>query len=455
VVKDNYNKFIQLRNEFKFFAFEGFTIQNNFSELKISFEFNSADKYFFYPTLTFRKKHLMTGDFSESEIENFVFHIGLIELISYWKATCSPVIIIKPNKLNQEQIHWWKNLWFNGLGEFFYVNNIHTQKENFVEIVCDSEKHPSSVNLLNDDRKVLIPIGGGKDSAVTMELLKNRYRCIPMILNPREASLKTVSIGGFDSESTLEIFRTIHPQLLQLNSMEFLNGHTPFSALLAFVSIFSAYLTGSKSIALSNESSANEPTDAVSGVNHQYSKSFEFEKDFRNYNAKYISPDINYYSFLRPLNELNIAKIFSRLTSYHQVFKSCNAGSKTDTWCGKCSKCLFTYIILSPFLESEKLTRIFNKNLFSDPDLKMILDELTGLSQIKPFECVGTVDEVNFALCKTIEQYKKPLPYLLNYYLSTPQYQIYRISEQDFSVLNKEHFLSEKLFSLLKTSVDG
>jgi hypothetical protein len=110
---------------------------------------------------------------------------------------------------------------------------------------------------------------------------------------------------------------------------------------------------------------------------------------------------VQYFSFLRPLSELQIAKLFSQCKAYHPVFRSCNVGSKTDSWCGHCPKCLFTWIILSPFLSREKLTAIFGKDLMADESLQPILEELNGTAAVKPFECVGTVEEVRACLKDT------------------------------------------------------
>ncbi|KAF5030046.1 hypothetical protein DSECCO2_642240 [anaerobic digester metagenome] len=178
-------------------------------------------------------------------------------------------------------------------------------------------------------------------------------------------------------------------------------------------------MTGVSDIALSNESSANESTVPGTDVNHQYSKSFEFEQDFRDYYEKYISEGFNYFSFLRPLTELQIAELFSKMTAYHAVFRSCNAGSKEDIWCGKCPKCLFANIILSPFLPPEKLKEIFGSDLFDSRVLVTAFDELNGKIPVKPFECVGTVSEVNEAIQLAIQTFykeKKSLPYLLSIY---------------------------------------
>ncbi|MCD4682010.1 MAG: hypothetical protein K8R86_01895, partial [Bacteroidales bacterium] len=340
--KDNYKKYKQLRKDYKFFIYEGFSIKNDKDKISVIYDFNLADKFRFHPTLEIVKGKYFNNDISDQTLQNFVFHIGMIELISYWKAACPKKIIIKPYKLRDTQIAWWKHLYFNGLGEFFYLNNIHESVHEIFDIKCESDEEVKAFNVDLDNEQVLVPIGGGKDSIVTLELLKDHFRCIPLVVNPRPASLNTIETASFKDDEFIKINRTIHPQLLELNKKGFLNGHTPFSALLAFVSIFVAALSGSRHIALSNESSANEPTHQKSGVNHQYSKSYEFEKYFREYVLKYISPDINYFSFLRPLNEYKIAEIFSRYSQYFKKFKSCNVGSKTDSWCGHCPKCLFT-----------------------------------------------------------------------------------------------------------------
>ncbi|MCD4746357.1 MAG: hypothetical protein K8R58_08665 [Bacteroidales bacterium] len=454
---NNFIKYENFRKKYTYIIYESYSISINKSTLYIQFNFNLADKYFFTPTLKFhRRDFYLTDNLTKSELNNIGFHIGMIELISYWKAACPPKIIIKPNYLSKEQIDWWKKLYFNGLGEFFYVNKIYADKDNFVEIIADSgeDLKRNSFNIMN---ATLIPVGGGKDSVVTLELLsKLNKNNLPLILNPGKASLKTIKAAGFSRNNIIEIHRTIHPQLLKLNDMGFLNGHTPFSALLAFVSILAAILSGRKNIALSNESSANEATVNNTNINHQYSKSFEFENDFRYYVNKYISKDFNYFSFLRPLSEINISKLFSQHSEYFKIFKSCNVGSKTDSWCCKCPKCLFTYIILSPFISQSQLKIIFGKNLFKDSTLIQIFNQLIGIEKNKPFECVGTIDEVNTAIVLTIrKEQKNKLPLLLKYYTTLGNYELYKNVEIEkiFNNFNNKHFLNPEFEKILKSSL--
>jgi len=169
-----------------------------------------------------------------------------------------------------------------------------------------------------------------------------------------------------------------------------------------------------------------------------------------------LTNDIHYFSLLRPLSELQIASVFAKNSSCFSDFRSCNVGSKTNIWCGKCSKCLFTFIILSPFLKPEVLVDIFGYNLLENSELKLFFDELIGVADVKPFECVGTVDEVNIALCLTMAYYKDELPYLLNYYKNIRGENYCKSSavNVDLSHLESEHFLEEKFLDLIKTKLN-
>lgn len=408
MVKNNNQLYHSLRKQYSFFEYQSYSFSVTEGELTAEFCFNLSDSYVFKPVIKIPQRDIYNYNvLDDSDIRNFVFHIGLVELVSYWKAACPPKVIIKPHKLSIFQENWWKKLYFNGLGEFFYLNNIDSDFESFMSINSQGETLIPSNSELNN-KKVLVPIGGGKDSIVTLELIKkSQFEVVPMIVNPREASIRTINIAGFQKEESVIIERRIDPILLELNNNGFLNGHTPFSALLAFTGALSSMITGISNIALSNESSANESTVPNSKINHQYSKTFEFESDFNEYIRKYLHNGINYFSFLRPINELQIAKLFSGFKQHFDSFRSCNVGSKNDRWCGQCSKCLFTYIILSPFIERKELVKIFGRDLLDDKELLPVLDELTGKADVKPFECVGTPDEVNAALSVYSEEIEK------------------------------------------------
>ncbi|MFH1671275.1 MAG: hypothetical protein ABH889_00655, partial [Candidatus Portnoybacteria bacterium] len=202
----------------------------------------------------------------------------------------------------------------------------------------------------------------------------------------------------------------------------------PFSAYLAFLTLLVAAVFKYRQIAVSNEKSSNEGNVKYLGktINHQWSKSFEFEKKFRKYCKEYLTENIEYSSYLRSLYEIQIAKLFSKYPKYFKVFLSCNEAYKTASgtrkpekkWCGNCSKCLFTYMILYPYLKKEKLVNIFGTDLYEEKKLLPLLQQLTGERGFKPFECVGTTTESRRALELSWKKTKKTekLPFLLEYF---------------------------------------
>lgn len=422
-MKYNDAKYNDLRKIYKEFNYDNYSYNFSNNKLEISFEFSQYDGIKFNPKWIIPINENVYFKKNKKFLDKIVFNLGLVEVISYWKATCSPVLNIKCSSIDENQKKWWKKLYFNGLGEFFYTNNICVDEDNFINIKCIKQDLEEKITLEDEYYGCLIPIGGGKDSIVTLETLsqseqKNDNLCY--IVNPRGATIETVKMAGY-SNNTICVSRTLDKNLIDLNLKGFLNGHTPFSAILAFSSYLTAYLCNKKYIVLSNESSANESNVEGTNINHQYSKSIEFENDFREYVNNYLSNEIQYFSFLRPLNEFRIIKIFCKYPKYFKIFKSCNVGSKEDIWCKNCPKCLYVYIMLSAFLSLDKMNDIFETNLFENSTLKNILDGLVSDKFDKPFECVGTKKEINYALyikINNIKKNKETMPSLLTYYIN-------------------------------------
>ncbi len=403
---DNNEKYRSLRAQYPEFEYVAWHHEVCPEGLRLWFDFRMGDIEF-HPTALIERRPFLNFDV---DIDSIVFNIGMIELISYWKCACPPTVRVLCGSLSSEQVAFWKKLYWHGLGEFFYTNGIQETPEAFLEIESGELRIENYSCAKANSQLYIVPIGGGKDSVVTLELLRRSGKTIrPLIMNPRGATVECARVAGFPMDEVLVIRRTIDPTLLELNAKGYLNGHTPFSAMLAFYTRLASALSGIPNVALSNESSANESTVIGSDVNHQYSKSLEFEDDFRHY-----CPGFNYFSFLRPLSELQIAMLFSRFTAYHDVFRSCNVGSKQDIWCGHCAKCLFAYIILSPFIEPARLNQIFGKSMLDDITLEHEFRQLLGEEETKPFECVGTVSEVRQALSMALARwYKTERPSLL------------------------------------------
>lgn len=411
--------FETLRNNYPRFIYKKYNIFEEKDKIIIEYKFEIENLCEFSPKIEILKKNFKFKNLYSKTAENIIFNIGMVEAISYFKATCSPQFIIKCGKLDGFQTNWFKKLFYLGLGEFRFINNINISQDDFVEIISEGEK----LNIQNENKDfqgIIIPVGGGKDSNVTLDLLKEyKNKSLVFHIGSQEVPLKCAKIAGFEDDKIIQVNRFLDKALIDLNSKGFLNGHTPFSALIAFLTYLMAYLLNKKYIALSNEDSANETNIKDENINHQYSKTIEFENDFRKYCKKYFKTNIEYFSMLRPINELQIAMLFSKLEEFHNVFNSCNVGSKEKVWkwCCQCPKCLFVFTILSPFLYKEKLINIFGKDLFENKELLRTFIDLCGYGETKPFECVGTYREIRVAVSKTIENLKeKNLPYLLEYY---------------------------------------
>lgn len=405
----------QLREKHPSFVYKNYSLTENNGEILIRYDFYMENGAEFHPEIRIPTANLDIVNAYDSECaERIIFSLGMVELVSYWKCACPPKVYVDCGYLDSFDIAWWKRLYFGGLGEFHYINGICADEESFMDIVCRYEHKDSPAFEYNNTGKNLITVGGGKDSAVTTDLLKEfRDDNIFFTVNDQEARTQTVLKAGYSEDRIVKTYRTIDKKLLELNAKGYLNGHTPFSAIVAFLSLYCAYLTGAENIVLSNESSANESNIKGSKVNHQYSKSFAFEEDFRKYTEKNIMNEINYFSMLRPFNELQIAKYFAKCSEFLPVFRSCNRGSKKNIWCGKCAKCLFVFIMLSPFIEYSKLIEVFGNDMLGDEEMTEDFEGLVGLSGIKPFECVGTPDEIRLALCLLDRKIQGEKPLLL------------------------------------------
>lgn len=406
--------FAELRKKFDNISYDGFSCKENEKDVEINYFYTLGEYRFVHKISILKKKFFIMENIKDKDI--FLFNLGMVELISYYKLACPKRVILRAGCLNDDQKEFWKKLFYKGLGEFRFVNNIDVSYDGFVDFenATKLQFRKSQVDKLSGN---LVPIGGGKDSVVTIELLKAQggdNTCF--IINPRGATTDTVNVAGYKMEDSVEVIRKIDPKLIELNNEGFLNGHTPFSASLAFLGIFCALLSGKEFVVLSNESSANEATDEETGANHQYSKSLEFEIDFVKYVEKYINSHIKYFSLLRGMRELDIAKKFSEYKQYHKIFRSCNVGSKNggNEWCGECPKCLFVYIMLAPFMERDELVDIFGHDLLDDAKLQHYFNQLIGKEKTKPFECVGTRAEVNEAVNMIRNKYKDNLPRLLS-----------------------------------------
>ena len=443
----------QLRRKHPRLIYQDFEVKPDGKNLRISFSFLLEPDIVFTPEIiipVINQESPRRGEETPA-IKNLAFHLGLVEAISYWKAACPPELIVAAGYLSPDQIGWWRNLFIHGLGEFFFRNQVDFTASDFLTIRSTQGSNLCSLQRLDLDGELsgdLILAGGGKDSIVTMETLKTipgRQNALFLNSNQESPSFARRLLAKAGFPNPIVVDRKIDPKLLQLNKQGYLNGHTPFSAYLGFLGVLVAYLHGFKHLISSNELSAGEASLIYKSmeINHQYSKSFAFEKSFREYCSKYLftnqeSPGdarrllnhtagVNYFSFLRPLYELQIAKMFSSFAgarsfdspakggiaqddeNYDAVFVSCNVG-RGKFWCGRCPKCAFSYLSLFPFMPDARLKKIFGSDLFENPEIQNNILDLVGLGKYKPFDCVGTKDESVLAVALAIKKTKNQKP---------------------------------------------
>ena len=408
------NKASDLRKRYPRFNFDSFSVTPGNSLLVVDYFYSAPPDLHFKSTITFQS---VPADINvpPETLENLLFQIGMVELFSYWKATCSPLIEIRAGNLNSDQLAWWKSLLLNGMGEYFYVNRIPFTAPDFVAIEAATNGDAPTPYQGQLRRGLLIPLGGGRDSAVAAKLVKDSgIQPGFMIMNAIPAALRVAR--SLDCAEPILVTRVLDPLILDLNRRGFLNGHVPFSATLAFINAACLALYGYSVIGIANEKSSDEGNIAYEGrmINHQYSKSSAFETSFNDYMKKFMLADAVYLSLVRPLFELQIGRMFARLHSVHGAVSSCNRFQSAGKWCGECPKCLSVYVTTYPFVERDVLSKIFgSRDFFDNPKSIQILDSLVGLGENKPFECVATIDETVYALAlcvETAERQERPLP---------------------------------------------
>jgi hypothetical protein len=327
--------------------------------------------------------------------------------VSYYKTYVPPEIVVRQGELDADMAAFFSKTYQRGLGEFWYVNRLDPRTPVTFPTTTDAIQAAT-----HNGTGQLVAIGGGKDSLVSIELLSSQGGDITTWSLGHQSQLQPLVDRVGSSHAWVE--RSWDKKLLELNQQGAYNGHVPISAIFASVGTIVAILSGKRDVVMSNEQSANEPTLQYEGlaINHQYSKSQEFERDYQQYLHRMFGDSLRYYSFLRPLSEVRISEIFAETSfgKYKDVFSSCNRAfvhtSDRMSWCGECPKCAFVFLALTPFIPREELQDIWEgKNLLLDPALVVTYRQLLGIEGDKPLECVGEVKESRAAMRLAFQLY--------------------------------------------------
>jgi hypothetical protein len=326
----------------------------------------------------------------------------LIAGLSYYKAGAARRIDVGTTPLGTHGRRLLKAALSDGLGEFAFRNQMPLS-----DVTIEGREGVEPFEPFVDDGRVLTPFGGGIDSVVTVEQLREHVDQTLFVVSPSTGRFtpleETAAVTGLD---VVRASRTLDPQIVR-GDESFFNGHVPVTTMITLLAAVAAVASGRGGIALSNEHSSSVANLRWynSDINHQWSKSWNAENLIASAVAERVGDELVVASYLRDRSELWVAQVFSELEQYHHVFRSCNRaftqapGERSAQWCGECDKCLFVNLVLAPFLSREALRAIFSSEPLSDPAREEQLRTLVGLgAEHKPFECVGDPDESAVAL---------------------------------------------------------
>jgi hypothetical protein len=340
---------------------------------------------------------LNEADFKAADratVRHILAHVGMSYIPHLFALQDFDVVHVHALWLSRQGIDFYENYFQQGLAELRFQNRLDVGKRVRVTVEDGARRHEPGRYQPNGD--ALLMNGGGKDTAVAGEVL--RAIGVPFTW---------FTVGSTHAMGNL-ISASGNPRVLTLNFGGSKNaiqaktrylGHRPFTSILACMSLLAAFVQRHRYVIVANEYSANFGNVTVSGmeVNHQYPKSHRFEVDFARYVNREILPDVTYFSILRPLYEIQIAKLFAAHPKYFKSFRSCNMGRPFEYWCLACPKCAFILLALAPHLNSSQLITVFGANLFAFPHIRELITALCS-NPIRPPECVGTHSESLVAL---------------------------------------------------------
>ncbi|HEX4186762.1 MAG TPA: hypothetical protein VHY83_02580 [Solirubrobacteraceae bacterium] len=336
------------------------------------------------------------GDADLARVDGLLSLLHWVAGVSYFKAAAPPAVSCESGSPPPATAALLEALYSEGLGEFAYANRL----AGLPRPRFPRARAPEGATAGGQwrPRRMLVPVGGGKDSAVALEIVRRSGGEVALFsIGNAPPIARTVAVAGLEH---LLARRRLDPQLGPLNRSGALNGHVPITAIVSCVALLSAALRGFDTVVMANERSASAGNLLWDGVevNHQFSKGLVAERLLRGALAE-SAAGLELFSVLRPASELAIARAFARMEPYHAAFTSCNAIFRLDpqlrasSWCCDCPKCRFVFLAMAPFSDPAHLREVFGRDLLADERQFDGFALLTATGGHKPFECVGEEQE--------------------------------------------------------------
>lgn len=367
------------------------------------FSYQGADDITFTEQITFARPNPI-ANYNPALLDHALFLAFMLIGTSYYKAhPTTSVELSQP--IDEFQAQFFNAVYQEGLSQFAFENQL--TRSDLAHFVAAPD-YQAPTPLPYTSQGVLALQSGGKDSLLTATLLNEQnINFTPWFVGYGNHNHPSI-IDEVSDQSLQIVERQIDHAGLQKTAGK--NGHVPITYIVMSLALVQAILNGNNTVITSVAREGDEPHGMIDDlpVNHQWSKSWSAEQLFAKYVATYISPDLHIGSPLRKYSELKVAELFAKKCwqKYGDKFSSCNranykqgSNSQKLTWCGDCAKCANSYLLFCPFLPAETLTATFaGQDLFTSPRLTETFKGLLGVDGVmKPFECIGTIDELRYA----------------------------------------------------------
>jgi hypothetical protein len=377
--------------------------------------------HFFYSNdgLDFEEAVIFTevqNEYNEEALNRALFLAFVLMGTSYYKTSPSQDVVLEKGNLDDWQVEFFNKVYQEGLSQFAFENNL-TRKRlaNFSSGSVSS----AEVKLKSTDVNPLVLQSGGKDSLLLATLLSTKQtKFSPWYLSSGSTLPEVLNELDEDVVVAKRVLDVLN--LKKAREQGGFNGHVPVTYMVLSISLIQAILLGKDTILAAIGHEGEEPYDFIGDlpVRHQWSKTWQAEKDFAEYVGRYVSKDIKVGSALRKYSELKIAEMFVEQcwVKYSREFSSCNVGNYKQGhdnsvlgWCGNCAKCANSFLLFAPFVEPEELIEVFGgENLFSKTSLQETFKGLLGVEGVvKPFECVGEEAELRTAYHMAASNFSK------------------------------------------------
>ena len=228
------------------FVFEDYRYDPARSTLSLCYSYNGGPRFEEQLIFDFVPQRLSSA--SREVLDRIFRLILLLSGVSYYKAFIPKILTCRAFELDEATTEFLEKFYEKGLAEFAFRNGVSLHCHFRIQSTSVPAASPITVEL---PRRTCVPVGGGKDSIVTIECLRQGGE--PVLLfslgdaEPIAACIRAAQLPF------IRVHRRLDAGLLQLNEAGALNGHVPITGILSAIALACAVLSGCNAVAMSNE----------------------------------------------------------------------------------------------------------------------------------------------------------------------------------------------------------